>query len=195
MNEKKEKRIHLKEEHGMITVEMLLIMTMYIMFFAGLMTLINAMIIQYRIQSAVNETVRELSVGTALKATSDESGQVKDTYETWIELSSPLGEWLERDQEHDDALLKNAALLPSKLDISAVSKLFYSILKSSDPDVRDYLCECGYEGEYRCLTVGYGCSGDIRLRVDYKFRCFRIPFSDGYLLEEPVTVLATSHAW
>ena len=55
----------IKSEQGMISIEMLIILSMYVMFFAGIMILINGLIIQYRLQTAVNETAKETAAYAA----------------------------------------------------------------------------------------------------------------------------------
>ena len=188
------KKIH--DQQGMISIEMLLILSMYVMFFAGIMILINGFIIQYRLQTAVNETAKE----TAAYAAADPggTGYAYEVYKAFYKMNGIKFEnW--GDEEADRA--KSLCFAATNKDIyykSSVYTVFLEILTDMDADIDTYLKDHGVAGGINGLILHssqFEENGELTVTLTYNFHCFKIPFSDGWLFSKKMGCSASTRAW
>ena len=188
----------IKSEQGMISIEMLIILSMYVMFFAGIMILINGLIIQYRLQTAVNETAKETAAYAA--AAPEGEGTAYMIYKAFYKMNGYKTEAL-GNLESDRAMsLCMATTEPDRYSYSSVYPIFRSILLDMDPEMDTYLKEHGVAGGVHGLILhnsSYDGSdtGDLTVTLTYTFYCFRIPFSSGWLFGKTVACSASTRAW
>lgn len=184
------------DQHGMISIEMLLILSMYVMFFAGIMMLINGFIIQYRLQTAVNETAKETA---AYAATDPEgTGYAYEIYKAFYRMNGiKFEDWGDAEVDRSKSLCFAAA----NKDIyykSSVYTIFREILTDMDPEIDTHLKERGVSGGINGLILHssqFEENGDLTVTLTYYFHCFKIPFSDGWLFTKEMGCSASTKAW
>lgn len=184
------------DQHGMISIEMLLILSMYVMFFAGIMMLINGFIIQYRLQTAVNETAKETAAYAA--ADPEGTGYAYEIYKAFYRMNGiKFEDW--GDSEVDRS--KSLCFAATNKDIyykSSVYTVFREILMDMDPEIDTHLKERGVSGGINGLILHssqFEEDGDLTVTLTYNYHCFKIPFSEGWLFSRKMACSASTRAW
>ena len=190
----REKRIKGKgftSEKGMISVEMVLFLSMYVIFFSGLMILINQMIMQYRFQTAVMETAKEAARFSALD---------QDSGKTPYQLYRTFGDLQGMYEMGDEVYWMNNLSRASGGGAGPWFQMrFNSLMKDMDPDhVSDHSFSRDDWGNtaFSFQKSGIGEDGEITVTLNYRSKGLRIPFSENsYLLEWNGCCSATTRRW
>ena len=182
----------IREEKGMISLEMILMLSMYVMVFAGVMVLINGFIIQYRLQRAVNQTAKETAAyaETAAQGT----GTAYMIFEAFHTIG--LDGWEDDETDWTFALCQ-AADRPSNYYANVIS-IYRFILIDMYPDIDEYLKSHGVGRGIQDLRLEYSYfryDGDLTVTLTYNFHWLKVPFSDKWLGGKRIVCSASTRAW
>ncbi len=187
-----------ESEGGMISLEMLLFLSLYVMFFSGLLLMMDQMIMQYRLKTAVMETAREAATFSALDVkTMYTSYQMYKEYGALNRQEEHLG-WKEMGWElsYMNTFCKAATNAEAGWNYNVV---FLALLSKKDPDLAKHmeqqLVQNGTAGlSFRNSEIGG--DGVFTLTLNYRSKGIRIPFTkDSYLLSWDSSCSATTRAW
>ena len=174
----------------MISIEMIVMLSVYVVFFAAVMSLINAMILNYRIQTATNETAKEIAAYAAFGGGSgSDVSKAQQSFETLKGLSDG-----EPSADRTEYLCAVAAQ-PEKLQ-DYISMIFRSVILETDPDFVDHMRATTTIGG---ITRAYGniaSDGELTVTIGYQMLFFKVPFTENsWFFYKNMACSATTRAW
>jgi hypothetical protein len=181
-----------KSNRGSITVEAVLSISMFILFFMILMRLIDGIVIQDRVQEAVSEAAKEISISSYL---ADKAGDkntcslyqvradcIASTDESYVIIpyeDSLCAYALTDSSQFQDYL---QLLIWHKLEESPVTTSLFENAGITELDVSQ-------------STVNPGGDGTVTIVAEYEIKIFGIGFLDDWALTRKIIVSATTRLW
>lgn len=175
----------------MITVEVAISFTMFLMFFLLMLQFINFVILQERIQGAICESAKELSVLSYLNTTSLEAGENSlQVYSKVGDVTSSYG-----DHYQDRAaimLLKNQEWMSEDMQTVVRQYLYRG---NSLQYLETMGLVNGLDGLDFSGSVYDPENGEIKIQVTYEVEMLKLPFLENGHFKKKVTLCASTGLW
>ena len=188
----------IREEKGMMTVEVIIGLTIYIIFFVLMMNLLNVIYIKQKFQAAMSPIAVQLSREYAIDATiaEDQAGYEK------IMLSELMKR---RRQGAIDSVntgyvsmdnIKYEMILRARDMFFTLTADFKSLGYASSISYADMWIVGGYNGIFFEKTkVNENGSGELELVIEYRIRIANIPLFNNVGIYIPVEQTASTKLW
>lgn len=187
----------IKDEKGMMTVEVIIGLTIYIVFFVLMMNLLNVIYIKQKFQAAMTPVAIQMSREYEIEATVAEDGA---GYE-----KNMLTELMRRRKQ---GMISTTPSCMSKDSIGEQMKLyakqelfvltadFKSKGHASTDDYRDMWIVGGFNGiSFDQTKINENDSGEIELVIEYKIRIVDLPLFGDAGINIPVKQTASTKLW
>ena len=181
-----------EKEAGLITVEVAIMLTMFIMFFVAILRIMDAVAVQARIQRAVSLAAKEISAyGYLENSVYDpvEFGMLDDLLFA-EEVMNPVPNTTFSD--HDSRVMSAAE------DLSYYAGTLCRDILKKDPEVEDYLKKHGVKGGLSGISfTKSSLLSDNRVRITacYRIQYLSLPFLPNNLFSKTIVVNATTGLW
>ncbi len=180
----------LQGECGMVTVEMVTVLPLFILFFVWIMSLIDAFIVQSKLQAAAAETAKEVATYATFR---EEDGRPSYRCLDWVE--DLLGTAGHVNEKARDA---NLISYQSNQSEGVLRYCYRTLLEDSIPELDSYLERHGVVGGIEGISLrgsGISASGDVVIVVTYRVKTLNLPFLGADAFTQTITCSATTGAW
>lgn len=182
--------MRMKSEKGMMTVEVVLGLTVYIAFFVLLLNFINILYIRQKFQAALRPVAiqisREYEANKTLRALEQQNGAEKFT-----DLQRRNGEYYRTfDYAPNEDFLADA-----------VHSFHLSIYEVEDCYLKDYYLQTmgivgGFDGiDFSGSTIDDNGNGEVDLAIKYEIRIINLPFFDNVGINISIEQHACTKLW
>ena len=186
-----------KDEKGMMTVEVIIGLTIYIVFFVLMMNLLNVIYIKQKFQAAMTPVAVQMSKQYGIEATVAEDGagyeknmltELMRRRKQGLESTSPS--YMSRDS------IGRIMISNAKEELFVLTADFKSKGHVSSADYRDMWIVGGFNGiSFDQTKVNENDSGEIELVIEYKIRIVDLPLFGDAGINIPVKQTASTKLW
>jgi len=188
--DEKERSITRKSSRGSITVEMVIFLPIFLVFFLWIMKLIDICVVQYKIQCAVAETAKEVA---AFAVFAEEDGSAAYAGMDWaMDLLGSDG--YDTKKARDNNLVYYSASQSKGILFYA----FHQILEEANPDIDDYLKRHGVVGGISGIDLTgseIDAEGRVTVVVSFRVQIVPLPFLDSDHFTKKITCTARTGSW